>query len=32
MDDKKAKDYLKRLIMDNMNVGIEIIMEEEDLT
>lgn len=27
MDDRKAKDYLKRLIKDNMNVGIEIILE-----
>ncbi len=27
MDDRKAKEYLKRLIKDNMNVGIEIISE-----
>lgn len=27
MDDRKAKEYLKRLIKDNMNVGIEIILE-----
>ncbi|MEG6520864.1 hypothetical protein [Desulfotomaculum sp. 1211_IL3151] len=29
MDDRKAKDYLKRLIKDNMSVGIEIILEGE---
>lgn len=27
MDDSKAKEYLKRLVRDNMNVGIEIILE-----
>jgi hypothetical protein len=30
MDDHKAKEYLKRLIKDNMNVGIEIISEGGD--
>ncbi|MCG8403242.1 MAG: hypothetical protein MJA84_16855, partial [Firmicutes bacterium] len=30
MNDHKAKDYLKRLIKDNMNVGIEIILEGGD--
>jgi len=29
MADSKAKDYLKRLVKDNMNVGIEIIIEGE---
>jgi hypothetical protein len=29
MDDHKAKEYLKRLIKDNINVGIEIISEGE---
>jgi len=28
MDDHKAKEYLKRLIKDNLNVGIEIISED----
>lgn len=28
MDDRKAKEYLKRLIKENMNVGIEIISDE----
>ena len=27
MDDRKAKEYLKRLIKDNMNVGIEIMLD-----
>ena len=27
MDDRRAKDYLKRLVKDNMHVGIEIILE-----
>lgn len=30
MDDRKAKEYLGRLIKDNMNVGIEIISEGGD--
>lgn len=30
MDAQKAKEYLKRLIKDNMNVGIEIMSEEGD--
>jgi len=30
MDAEKAKEYLKRLIKDNMNVGIEIISEGEN--
>jgi len=29
MAESKAKDYLKRLVKDNMNVGVEIIMEGE---
>jgi hypothetical protein len=32
MDDRRAKEYLKRLIKDNMNVGIEIISEGGDQT
>jgi len=27
MDESKAKDYLKRLVKENMNVGVEIILE-----
>lgn len=30
MSDEKAKNYLKRLILENMNVGIEIIAEGGD--
>lgn len=30
MDDRRAKEYLKRLIKDNMHVGIEIILDEEE--